>query len=756
MNRPVGVAVLGVMASWFVSACGGPQATPSGLKCGAGTVESGGFCVAMVSAPACGVGTVELDGGCVAAPAKPAARITRARLTTLHPKYDLTKPVFLNNPLPIRFGITSSSADIAKPAMTQVVVTFSFVEATPADPANPRSCDSNGIELRLVGDNVEQVFDAQIYPTDECATWVGAGAVANLAVDFDRGLRLSNMPTTTDAPPVVFSAAAAMHADNQLCRTQNSPNANPAKGCVYSVSLAPTPVGDAGVLVDVKLESLRPQSSVGVVWPTQHDPEVPDGGHEAEPPFLLINAVFVIDGKDPYKNQVDVSKLPPELIAEVPTIATDLRFGLSNAELNALDDLPGTAAMTYELAPSNKISPNAWLPLTIDDPANPDPEGHVAALTITELEPGAENTFTHALYVEGATRAAIAPLGAWANDDDFTIRGCLKPSFPVGGNAGAQEDEVAVGGEAGKGDCKTFKVRVVRATPPISRATAHSFDQTWERSVGSPDRVALIGRLRTANSLDLGGARTDTEGVVEIKGKIGRDFSVQLFRAFGKGGALVTKESSFVDVGVEAFGTSVFGYQNSTADQTYSMPFMVAKSFQFPGLSFGFGPVSIGITAGVGGNVGITTELAVSAKDGNNPMIPELSTATSVGSLVATVTPSVGLTGNVTGGIDIFIARAAAVATVQVIEIGLPLITTLRWGVTGTDPGTMAVTKLTILGDLQWNLTINWLNVSVDVVGRIGIGFFSITRTVNVFTYKNPTETIPLLTRKLESPIDLQ
>lgn len=755
MRRLVGVAVVAVV-SLFSSACGGPQATPSALKCGVGTVEREGFCVATPSAPVCGAGTVELDGGCVAAPVTPGARITRARLTTLHPKYDLSKPLYLNNPLPIRFGITSSSADLAKPTTTPVVVTFSFVEATPADPVNPRSCDSNGIELRLVGDNVEQVFDADIYPTTECAAWVGAGAVANLAVDFDRGLRLSNTPTTTDAPPVVFSAAAAMHADNQLCHTQNAPNATPGKGCVYMLSLAPTPVGDAGTLIDVKLDSLRPQSSVGVVWPKQKDPEVPDGGRESEAPFLLINAVFVIDGRDPYKNQVDVSKLPPELIAEVPTIATDLKFGLTNAELNALDDLPGTAAMTYELAPSNKISPTAWLPLMIDDPANPDPEAHVAALTLTELEPGSENTFTHALYVEGATRAAIAPLGAWANDDDFTVRGCLKASFAEGGNTGEQEAEAPVGGEAGKGECKTFKVRVVRATPPTGQATAHSFDSTWERSVGSPERVALIGRLRTANSLDLGGARTDTEGVVEIKGKIGRDFSVQLFRAFGKGGALVTKESSFVDVGVEAFGTSVFGYQNSTADQTYSMPFMVAKSFQFPGLSFGFGPVSVGITAGVGGNVGITTELAVSAKDGNDPATPELSTATSVGSLRATVTPSVGLTGNVTGGIDIFIAKAAAVATVQIIELGLPLITTLRWGVTGTDPGTMAVTKLTILGDLQWNLTINWLNVSVDVVGRIGIGFFSISRTVNIFTYKNPTETIPLLTRKLESPIELQ
>ncbi len=347
-------------------------------------------------------------------------------------------------------------------------------------------------------------------------------------------------------------------------------------------------------------------------------------------------------------------------------------------------------------------------------------------------------------------------MGPWANDDDFTVRGCLSSDFPEGGNGGDQVDEAAVGGEAGKGDCKTFKVRLVKAPPPTGAASAHSFDGNWERSVGSAERVALIGRLKTTNSLDLSGARSDTEGVVEIKGKIGNDFSVQLFRAYAKGGALTTKESSFVDIGVEAFGVNVFGYQNTAADQTYTQPFMVAKSFQFPGLSFGFGPVSVGITAGVGGNVGLTTELTVSAKDGPEASVTELAAATSNGMIKTTVTPSVGLTGNVTGGIDIVVAKAAAVATVQIIEIGFPLTATVRWGVTELEPTTMAVKKLTITGDLTWNLTLNWLNVSVDIVGKVGLGFFSVSKTVNVFTYTNATETISLLSRQLGTPIVLE
>ena len=721
-------SMLMLAASLVVAACGG-----SDLSCGAGTVESGGQCIA-------------------AAPAA-APTLTKARLTFLNVKYDVAKPVLLNNSVPIRFGITSASADPSKPVTTAVNVVFSFVEAAPADPANPKTCDSNGIILKLVGNGVEQQFDADIFPTTDCAAWVGTGATANLAVDFDRGLRLSNQPTGIDYPPVVFSSALASAADNAVCKK----GGNGAAGCVYALALAPTPVGADGKtpLVDVKLDSLTPESSVAVVWATPEDPDVPKGAHETDPPSLVVNAVFTMQGRDPYKKKIDPAKLPPELVAADPTIANDLKFGMTDAELNAIDDLPGAAVVRYEMAPSNKVSAGAWLPLAIDDPASVDSDGHVAEVPLREIQPGADNATTHELFIEGATRDAFAPGGVWASEDDFTVRGCLVASFPEAGNAGDESgDQAPVGGNVAGGDCKTFKVRLVKAAPPPTSASAHSFDASWARTAGNAERVALIGTLRTGNSLDLNGARTETEGTVEIKGRVGSDFGVQLFRAFAKGGALTTTASSYVDVGIDAFGVNLFGHQNTSADQKYEQAFTVAKSFQFPGLAFGFGPVSIGITAGVGGNVGLTPSITVSAKEGGEASVSELAQATSNGMIQTAITPNVGLNGNVTGGIDLTLAKAAVVATVQIVDIGFPLAATVRWGVTEVDAANNnAVKKITVLGTLTWDLTINWLNVSVDAVGRIGLGFFSISKTFNIWTYQNPQEKQSLLNRALVATV---
>jgi hypothetical protein len=724
-----GWCVWGAVAA-LVAACGDGDTT--GLTCGPGTVAANGQCVVAAVTP---------------------PTLTRARLTYLNVKYDLAKPVFLNNAVPIRFGITATSADPAKPVSAEVTVVFSFVEALPADPAKPRSCDSNGIVLKLVGNNIEQQLDEKIYPTGDCADWVGAGASAHLAVDFDRGLRLSGSPTGIDYPPVVFSAALAGAADNQLCRKAGNPA--DAKGCVHVLALQPTPVGaDGKALVDVKLESLKPESSVVVVWPAQEDLDVPAGKHESDTPSLVVNAAFVMDGKDPYKNKVDPAKIPPELVAEVPTIVNDLKYGLSDAELDALDDLPGDATIRYDIVPSNKVGAGAWLPLAIDDPKSEDADAHVQSIAIRELEPGTQNGFTHALYIEGDTRVAMASGGIWANDDDFTVRGCLVAGFPEGGNAGEQDSDAPVGGEVAGGDCKTFKVRVVRAPPPTTSASAHSFDGNWSRTAGNAERVAVIGSLRTNNALDLSGARSDTEGVAEIKGRIGStDFGVQLFRIFAKGGALTVQGSSFYDVGVDAFGVNVLGQQQTAAALAYSTPFTFAKTFQFPVLSFGFGPVSIGITAGVGGNVGLTPSITVSAKDGPEASEPALAAATSNGMIQTTVTPNVGLTGNVTGGVDLALAKGQIVATVQVVDIGFPLTATVRWGVTETDPASSAVKKLAVLGKLNWDLELKWLNVDVNAVGQLGVCFFCVSRTFNVWKYDNPTEKASLLVRELAATV---
>lgn len=721
-----------------------------GLACGDGTVVQNGFCVPSAPPLVCGPGTVAVNGQCVVAPAPSLAKV---RLTTLKVKYDVTKPAYINNALALHFGITASSSDNAKPVKGTVNVTFSFIEPVPSDPAAPKRCDSNGIDVTLIGDGTEQFFDADIFPADDCKELAGQGATVNLAVDFDKGLRLSMKPTGIDYPPLDFTAATASSPNNQLCH-KSSDATMPGAGCVYDIALQPTPLDANGKpQINMQLESLAPESAVAMAWSTQQDPDVPAGQHETTQPSMVVNLALSLEGRDPYKHKVDPSKVPPELIASDPTILDDLKFGLSDADLDALDDLPGTLAVKYDIAPTQALANNVWKSLGIDDPKNPAPDGHVTEIDLTEVEPGAVASFCHELYIEGDALTAVSTGGDWEKFNLFTVRGCIIPSFPEGGNTGDPDDGTGAGVPASD-NCKTFPVRLVRATRVLPLATSHSFDMTWTRAVGSADRLQISGTLRSNNSLDLNGARSDSEGTLDLAGRIGSDFKVQLARAFGKASALTTRASSSLDVGIEAFGVSIFSYQNSAAEFTYSQTFMVAKSFQFPVLSYGFGPVSVGITAGVGGNIGLTPNFVIAAKEGGEPSIPELANATSNGLLTVGITPNIGLTGNVTGGIDVFVAKAAVVATLQVVDVGLPITGTLRWGVTQLD-GTN-VKQMTVVGNVSTDLTLTWLNASIDLIGKIGVGWFSASTTINIFKYENPQEVVNLLSRRLGTPIVLE
>jgi hypothetical protein len=125
--------------------------------------------------------------------------------------------------------------------------------------------------------------------------------------------------------------------------------------------------------------------------------------------------------------------------------------------------------------------------------------------------------------------------------------------------------------------------------------------------------------------------------------------------------------------------------------------------------------------------------------------------ASSNGLLEATITPDIAITGDVTGGIDIWIASAEAVCTVQLLDIGFPVITTMRWGVTRLDAA-QHVSQLTILGGLEWDLTLSWLNVDVDVAGKL----FWKGKTFNVYSFKNTVSRVTLLQRSLPAPIVLE
>src|SRR5450432_1984591 len=111
-----GLSVSVFLASWVMTGCGnGDDSSGSSLTCGTGTVQQGNVCLGLGSdgglgsanpdggaggggSLICGAGTVQSGSTCVVGPA---ATIAKARLTYLNVKYDTTKPVLLNNPVPI-------------------------------------------------------------------------------------------------------------------------------------------------------------------------------------------------------------------------------------------------------------------------------------------------------------------------------------------------------------------------------------------------------------------------------------------------------------------------------------------------------------------------------------------------------------------------------------------------------------------------------------------------------------------------------
>jgi len=66
------------------------------------------------------------------------------------------------------------------------------------------------------------------------------------------------------------------------------------------------------------------------------------------------------------------------------------------------------------------------------------------------------------------------------------------------------------------------------------------------------------------------------------------------------------------------------------------------------------------------------------------------------------------------------------------------------------------VRKLTITGGLSWDLTINWLNFTLDAMGSLGPCPFCLSKTINILKYENPEQKFNLLMRSLSAPIVLE
>ncbi|RKG86069.1 hypothetical protein D7W82_17785 [Corallococcus sp. CA049B] len=648
--------------------------------------------------------------------------LTKARLTYLDLRYDLSKPVFVNNRVPIRFGVTSTSLTPASPATRNVAVSFSFIEANPANPAEPIECASSAMDVALVGDGQEQRFEGFIWPTSLCGALVDK--TVNLRVTFDG----DEPGTGIDAPAVTFSEAARGDALNQACRSVEDASApDPRRGCVYTLDLEPTPSDGSHALIDVLYQAMEPASSVALL--PYAAPGVPT---EKLAPSLVVQSTLVVNGRDPYISGLAPEEVPPELEASAPGITGDLQFGQAPEALGALTAMPGRATLRYELAPEG--AGDGWLPLTVG--AEDSETGRVGEVVIEQLQPGTANTFAHELFAEGETRAALGEGGAWAGVSHFTVRGCFTADFPQAGNAGEEDTS----------DCHLIPVVLVRETPASSAATSIGFNQEFTRKLGSADRMSIGVGLLTRNTLDRTGAASRIEGEVELEGKLGRPYSVTIARAVGQATLGVEPGTTGYELTVDAFNQRIHSFSQSAPNLEHEEEFSAAKSFAFPNLGFGFGPVRIGFKISLGGEVGLTTNdsLFVSTDPGRCGELLQSGDALGMcGAISRTITPGFNFTASIEGGIDIRIVKAAVVADLDLVNTDFPLTASLAFG--QRDNG-----DLVVLGNANWELGMQLIRGDVSIVGRVGIRRFSRTLRVHLFSFSSRRFSQTLLDRSMD------
>ncbi|KFA90470.1 hypothetical protein [Archangium violaceum] len=648
--------------------------------------------------------------------------LTKVRLTYLKPRYDLSQPVFVNNRVPIEFGITATSLDPAAPATRNVAVSFSFVEATPTNPEEPIECASSALDLTLVGNGQEQIFNGFIWPTSLCGALIGK--TVNLRVAFDG----DEPGTGIDYPAVSFTEAARGAEPNQACRSAvdpASPDVN--RGCVYPVDIQPTPADGSGKLIDIRYENMDPASSVAIL--PYADPSATE---EDLKPSLVVESTLVVNGRDPYISGLAPEAVPPELEASAPGITEDLQFGLDPSELGTLTAMPGRALLRYELAPASAES--GWLPLTVGDPNREN--GRVDEIVIERLLPGTSNTFAHELFAEGETRAALEENGAWAEVSQFSLRGCFTADFAQEGNAG----------EANTSDCRTLPIVLVRETPDSSAATSIGFDEEFTRQLGSSDRMSVAVRMLTRNRLDRAGASSRIEGEVELEGKLGRPYSVTIARAVGQATLGVEAAETGYEITVDAFNQRIHSVSESKSILQHEEEFSTAKSFDFPNLGFGFGPVRVGFQISLGGEVGLTTNDSLSISTDTARCASLLQSADALGrcgAISRTITPGFNFTASVEGGINLRIVKAAVVADLKLVNTDFPLEASLAFG-QREDGGLM------VLGNANWTLGMQLISGDVAIVGRVGIRRFSRTLRVNLFSFGSKRFTRTLLDRSMD------
>ena len=252
--------------------------------------------------------------------------------------FDTSQAFALNHRIPVSFTIRGTDTSITE--VTNIPVSFSFVEKNPANPAAPIVCSSNAIDVELPANGAPVVVENEfIWPVSECQILAEAGREVELQVGFFRD-------------------------ETEL------------KGNV-TATLPTLTLREGGTDVEYELTT---ESSVALLAITEAE--------ESPTPVLSVKSGFVFNGADPYFSKIDASEIPADLqVVDAETglsIQQELTYGMTEAQLNQLGKLPASVTLTYVLIPES--APGIILPLMIGQQDG----STVTSFSFSEIQPGIE------------------------------------------------------------------------------------------------------------------------------------------------------------------------------------------------------------------------------------------------------------------------------------------------------------------------------------------------------------------------------
>jgi hypothetical protein len=326
---------------------------------------------------------------------------------------------------------------------------------------------------------------------------------------------------------------------------------------------------------------------------------------------------------------------------------------------------------------------------------------------INELFADTPHIKIHDLHVDPNTALCDAINGGdWNDYHLYNLRACVvhdgDESGPCDSNNPHCDEE-----RHSENNCKKVAVALVRVSPEAGNANSYNADYAWSKSGGNSVVGASAG-FETVNRLDLSGATTHNLAHLSITGWAPFD----VFRIWLDAQAYVSVVGSGVDAGLTILNENRWSYSQSIEDVEFEEGPSYDKSAC---LHYNYGIAGIGLNVDLcaNANAGIAINGSISGEDGENVDFPGSSR---VGSITASVTPSGTIGFTASASINIAIARGGLTGTLNIIEVELPAVANLQFGlVDSTDDTCNSAICIKTVANASVDLTVNFLSGSINV-----------------------------------------